>query len=85
MWNWMESEKYQWGGVEKKIFIYLDYSFQLIYCNIGSALKSWSTKLITLKKKEGNMDKKYLKKMVTGLSIAGLVTGIGGLAIGAGG
>jgi radical SAM modification target selenobiotic family peptide len=36
-------------------------------------------------KKEGNMDKKYLKKMVTGLSIAGLVTGIGGLAIGAGG
>jgi radical SAM modification target selenobiotic family peptide len=31
------------------------------------------------------MDKKYLKKVVTGLSIAGLVTGIGGLAIGAGG
>jgi len=31
------------------------------------------------------MDKKYLKKMVTGLSIAGRVTGIGGLAIGAGG
>jgi len=36
-------------------------------------------------KKEGIMDKKYLKKVVTGLSIAGLVAGIGGLAIGAGG
>jgi radical SAM modification target selenobiotic family peptide len=34
---------------------------------------------------EGSMDKKYLKKVLTGLSIASLVTGIGGLAIGAGG
>ena len=31
------------------------------------------------------MDKKYLNKVVTGLSIAGLVTGLGGLAIGASG
>lgn len=31
------------------------------------------------------MEKKYLKKVLTGLSIAGLVTGLGGLTIGAGG
>ena len=31
------------------------------------------------------MEKKYLKKVLTGLSIASLVTGIGGLAIGASG
>jgi radical SAM modification target selenobiotic family peptide len=31
------------------------------------------------------MEKKYLKRLVTGLSIAGLVTGIGGLAVGASG
>jgi len=31
------------------------------------------------------MERKYLKKVVTGLSIASLVTGIGGLAIGGGG
>jgi radical SAM modification target selenobiotic family peptide len=36
-------------------------------------------------KKEGKMEKKYLKKVLTGLSIASLVTGLGGLAIGAGG
>lgn len=34
---------------------------------------------------EVSMDKKYLKKVLSGLSIASLVTGIGGLAIGAGG
>jgi radical SAM modification target selenobiotic family peptide len=38
-----------------------------------------------MENKEGTMEKKYLKKMLTGLSIASLVTGIGGLAIGAGG
>ena len=31
------------------------------------------------------MEKKYLKKLVTGLSIAALVAGVGGLAIGASG
>ena len=36
-------------------------------------------------KKEGKMEKKYMKKVLTGLSIASLVTGLGGLAIGAGG
>lgn len=35
--------------------------------------------------KEGKMEKKYLKKVLTGLSIAGLVTGISGLAISASG
>jgi len=38
-----------------------------------------------ISKKEGKMDRKYLKKVLTGLSIASLVTGIGGLAIGASG
>jgi radical SAM modification target selenobiotic family peptide len=36
-------------------------------------------------KKEEKMEKKYLKKVLTGLSIAGLVTGISGLAISASG
>ena len=31
------------------------------------------------------MEKKYLKKVVTGLSIASLVTGIGGLGVSASG
>jgi len=31
------------------------------------------------------MEKTYLKKVLTGLSIAGLVTGIGGLAVSASG
>jgi radical SAM modification target selenobiotic family peptide len=31
------------------------------------------------------MEKKYLKKVLTGLSIAGLVTGIGALGVGASG
>lgn len=31
------------------------------------------------------MEKKYLKKVLNGLSIASLVTGIGGVAIGASG
>ena len=31
------------------------------------------------------MEKKYLKKVLTGLSVASLVAGIGGLAIGASG
>ena len=31
------------------------------------------------------MEKKYLKKVLTGLSIASLVTGIGGFAVGASG
>jgi radical SAM modification target selenobiotic family peptide len=31
------------------------------------------------------MEKKYLKKILTGLSIAGLVTGISGIAISASG
>ena len=35
--------------------------------------------------KEGKMEKKYLKKVLTGLSIASLVTGIGGLAVSASG
>ena len=35
--------------------------------------------------KEGKMEKKYLKKVLTGLSIAGLVTGISGLALSASG
>ena len=35
--------------------------------------------------KEEKMEKKYLKKVLTGLSIAGLVTGISGLAISASG
>lgn len=35
--------------------------------------------------KEGKMEKKYLKKVLTGLSIASLVTGIGGFALGASG
>ena len=35
--------------------------------------------------KEGKMEKKYLKKVLTGLSIASLVTGIGTLAVGASG
>jgi radical SAM modification target selenobiotic family peptide len=36
-------------------------------------------------KKEGKMEKKYLKKVLTGLSIAGLVTGISGLTVSASG
>jgi len=35
--------------------------------------------------KEEKMEKKYLKKVLTGLSIASLVTGIGGLAVSASG
>jgi radical SAM modification target selenobiotic family peptide len=35
--------------------------------------------------KEGKMEKKYLKKVLTGLSIAGLVTGISGMALSASG
>jgi radical SAM modification target selenobiotic family peptide len=35
--------------------------------------------------KEGKMEKKYLKKVLTGLSIASLVSGIGGFAVGASG
>ena len=31
------------------------------------------------------MEKKYLKKVLTGLSIASLVSGIGGFAVGASG
>lgn len=31
------------------------------------------------------MEKKYLKKMLAGISIAGLVAGIGGIAVGASG
>ena len=37
------------------------------------------------KKKEGTMEKKYLKKVLTGLSIASLVAGMGGAAMAAGG
>jgi len=37
------------------------------------------------KKKEGIMEKKYLKKVLTGLSIASLVAGMGGAAMAAGG
>ena len=40
---------------------------------------------MTQAKKEGRMEKKYLKKVLTGLSIAGLVTGISGLALSASG
>ena len=35
--------------------------------------------------KEGSMEKKYLKKVLTGLSIASLVAGMGGAAMAAGG
>jgi len=35
--------------------------------------------------KEGKMEKKYLKKVLTGLSIASLVAGMSGAAMGAGG
>ena len=36
-------------------------------------------------KKEGNMEKKYLKKVLTGISIASLVTGFGALSFSASG
>jgi radical SAM modification target selenobiotic family peptide len=35
--------------------------------------------------KEGKMEKKHLKKVLKGLSIAGLVAGMTGVAMGAGG
>ncbi len=36
-------------------------------------------------KKEGNMEKKYLKKVLTGLSVASLVAGMTGAAMAASG
>jgi radical SAM modification target selenobiotic family peptide len=48
---------------------------------------NWLKRFLTesVKEKEGTMEKKYLKKVLTGISIAGLVAGVGSLAIGASG
>jgi radical SAM modification target selenobiotic family peptide len=64
-------------------FIEMIYGFGGIYSIMWPALKR--DPLIDHFCKEGKMEKKYLKKMLTGLSIASLVTGIGGFALGASG
>ena len=60
------------------------YGFQAIYSNIAAAKKMiWFYG--QAKKKEGTMERTYLKKVLTGLSIASLVAGMSGAAMGAGG
>lgn len=55
------------------------------YSNIFSVFRKLIHRNDQSLQKEDNMEKKYLKKVLTGLSIASLVAGMGGAAMAAGG